>query len=154
MSDFNEWVTGAIDSLKADVAKLAGERDELRDELEAVRPQYEDHVRTLNGALRDLEAERDTLAQVLANMAECAHDANATEPMCACPCHAPGGAEAERDRLRAVVRKLFVAAGLALEENGEWLSYASEEYASRHNLTSDEMATCRAALDGSEATDG
>jgi hypothetical protein len=33
------------------------------------------------------ETQRDRLAEVLANMAECAHDANMDEPMCACPCH-------------------------------------------------------------------
>lgn len=58
-------------------------------------------------------------------------------------------AEAERDRLRAVVRKLVWAGGLALEDD-KWLSYACEEYTGLHDLTPDEIAAYRTALDGSE----
>lgn len=62
----------------------------------------------------------------------------------------------ERDRLRAVVRKLVAAAGLAIEgTEGEWISYAYEEYAERHEFTTDEQAAYQRALDASaEATDG
>jgi hypothetical protein len=61
----------------------------------------------LVGEYRKAAAHRDALGKVLANMAECAHDANMAEPMCACPCHLPGGLTAERDRLRAVVKRLI-----------------------------------------------
>lgn len=41
------------------------ERDWLKDELEAVRPQYEGHTRSLNGAIHELEAEQDRLRAVV-----------------------------------------------------------------------------------------
>ena len=57
-------------------------------------------------------------------------------------------AEAERDRLRAVVRKVVVCAGIALEgKSDEWLSYACEEYAGPHEFDPDELAAYRRALD-------
>jgi hypothetical protein len=83
------------------LADIEGERDRLQDELSK-----EMNIgQSMEGQCHDLEVERDALAQVLANMAECAHDANIAEPMCACPCHLPDGAVAERDRLRVIVEQ-------------------------------------------------
>lgn len=47
------------------VLALEAERDRLRDELEAVRPQYEAHVRMLTVTVEELTAERDRLRAVV-----------------------------------------------------------------------------------------
>lgn len=64
--------------------------------------------------------------------------------------------EAERDALRAVVRKMVAVAGIAIDgPEGEWMSYACDEYAGRHEFTTEEQAAYQRAVDGSaEATDG
>lgn len=52
---------------------------------------------------------------------------------------------AERDRLRAVVRKLVDVAGI--EVNGDEIVYADTEYGAANPLTDAEMVAYRAALD-------
>ena len=119
-----------------------------------------DVIDSLQTDVVELTATRDALAQALANMAECAHDANAAEPMCACPCHAPGGAVAERDRLRAVVGALNeehaalwrVVNALRLHEQTVAANQDGAEQAIADRWQAVEQALDQ--LDGSEATDG
>lgn len=56
---------------------------------------------------------------------------------------------AERDALRAVVRKMVAVAGIAIDgPEGEWMSYACDEYAGRHEFTTEEQAAYQRAVDG------
>lgn len=61
-------------------------------------------------------------------------------------------AEAERDRLRAVVRKLVDEAGITLD--GDFLRYAYDEYVGRCPFTPEEVTAYERALNRSEVMGG
>jgi hypothetical protein len=54
----------------------------------------------------------------------------------------------ERELLRTIVRRLVEVAGLRL--NGEWLTYAADEYAGRHDFEPEDVAAYQRALEGGE----
>jgi hypothetical protein len=119
----------AMGNMAAKCSALLVERDELRATLDAERDRLRDELAVYRDqALPDAGRIMNGLSTALADV------------------------EAERDRLRAVVRKLVAEIGVEID--GAFLKFAYDEYSGPNPLDPDELAAYERALAGSaEATD-